>query len=420
MLVFLVIVSAMVVVVLAMLLKPLLHPQVSVTADSNLERRAVFRQQFEELEQDKLNAILDDAQYAQAKSELERRMLDEVGVAPVSIGKSLPDRRLALILLLLIPIAAAFIYLKIGSFSSVATPDVMAHLPTSSQQAAQQSALADDIEPLLQALRNKLKDHPQDGAGWALLGRSYLEIKRFDEAVKAYEKAEKLIPDDPQLLADYADVVATNANGNFSGKPIDLINMALKLDPHHAMSLWLAGSAAFNAEQYQLAIQYWSRLYQLMPADSDDGRSILASINEAREKQNLPILSEIKVAPKNMTLEKSMKNSAITGMVEIDPKLKAKRSNADILMVIARGPDSRMPVAVLRIPSPLLPYKFTLDDSNSMSPEFKISNLKEVNLEVRISKLGQAKLESGDLIGEISFVKVNQKNIKVLIDKVQP
>ena len=61
---------------LAMLLKPLLHPQVSVTADSNLERRAVFRQQFEELEQDKLNAILDDAQYAQAKSELERRMLD--------------------------------------------------------------------------------------------------------------------------------------------------------------------------------------------------------------------------------------------------------------------------------------------------------------------------------------------------------
>ncbi|MEI8119207.1 MAG: c-type cytochrome biogenesis protein CcmI, partial [Methylophilaceae bacterium] len=192
MLVFLVIVSAMVLVVLAVLLKPLLHPQVSVTADSNLERRAIFRQQFEELEQDKLNAILDDAQYEQAKSELERRMLDEVGVAPVSAGKSQPDRRLALILLLLIPIASAFIYLKIGSFASVATPNVMAHLPTSSQQAAQQSALADDIEPLLQALRNKLKDNPQDGAGWALLGRSYLEIKRFDEAVKAYEKAEKL------------------------------------------------------------------------------------------------------------------------------------------------------------------------------------------------------------------------------------
>ncbi len=54
MLVFLVIVSAMVLVVLVMLLKPLLHPQVSVSADSNLERRAVFRQQFEELEQDKL------------------------------------------------------------------------------------------------------------------------------------------------------------------------------------------------------------------------------------------------------------------------------------------------------------------------------------------------------------------------------
>ncbi|TSA42801.1 MAG: c-type cytochrome biogenesis protein CcmI, partial [Methylotenera sp.] len=212
MLVFLVIVSAMVLIVLAVLLKPLLHPQVSVITDSNLERRAIFRQQFEELVQDKLNAILDDAQYEQAKSELERRMLDEVGVVPVLARNSQPDRHLALILLLLIPIASAFIYLKIGSFASVATPSVMANLPTSSQQAAQQSALADDIEPLLQALRNKLKDNPQDGAGWALLGRSYLEIKRFDEAVKAYEKAEKLIPDDPQLLADYADALAVNGH----------------------------------------------------------------------------------------------------------------------------------------------------------------------------------------------------------------
>ncbi len=36
MLVFLVIVSAMVLIVLAVLLKPLLHPQVSVITDSNL------------------------------------------------------------------------------------------------------------------------------------------------------------------------------------------------------------------------------------------------------------------------------------------------------------------------------------------------------------------------------------------------
>jgi cytochrome c-type biogenesis protein CcmH len=306
----------------------------------------------------------------------------------------------------LLPILTILLYLLIGSAFDVR--DDGKHSSTQ------------EIDKMVSGLASKLEKEPDNYKGWAMLARSYKVMKRPIESERAFERALPFVEKDPQLLADYADVVATNANGNFSGKPIDLINMALKLDPHHAMSLWLAGSAAFNAEQYQLAIQYWSRLYQLMPADSDDGRSILASINEAREKQNLPILSEIKVAPKNMTLEKSMKNSAITGMVEIDPKLKAKRSNADILMVIARGPDSRMPVAVLRIPSPLLPYKFTLDDSTSMSPEFKISNLKEVNLEVRISKLGQAKLESGDLIGEISFVKVNQKNIKVLINKVQP
>ncbi len=392
-------------IVLVILFRPYIWSKASKNKISRKELNTIiYREELAKIDLELSNGLLNQVDYEHSLNEIRQRLLQDLQAEYDPIWRS--PRKTVLAVATLLPILTILLYLLIGSAFDVR--DDGKHSSTQ------------EIDKMVSGLASKLEKEPDNYKGWAMLARSYKVMKRPIESERAFERALPFVEKDPQLLADYADVVATNANGNFSGKPIDLINMALKLDPHHAMSLWLAGSAAFNAEQYQLAIQYWSRLYQLMPADSDDGRSILASINEAREKQNLPILSEIKVAPKNMTLEKSMKNSAITGMVEIDPKLKAKRSNADILMVIARGPDSRMPVAVLRIPSPLLPYKFTLDDSNSMSPEFKISNLKEVNLEVRISKLGQAKLESGDLIGEISFVKVNQKNIKVLIDKVQP
>ncbi len=392
-------------IVLVILFRPYIWSKASKNKISRKELNTIiYREELAKIDLELSNGLLNQVDYEHSLNEIRQRLLQDLQAEYDPIWRS--PRKTVLAVATLLPILTILLYLLIGSAFDVR--DDGKHSSTQ------------EIDKMVSGLASKLEKEPDNYKGWAMLARSYKVMKRPIESERAFERALPFVEKDPQLLADYADVVATNANGNFSGKPIDLINMALKLDPHHAMSLWLAGSAAFNAEQYQLAIQYWSRLYQLMPADSDDGRSILASINEAREKQNLPILSEIKVAPKNMTLEKSMKNSAITGMVEIDPKLKAKRSNADILMVIARGPDSRMPVAVLRIPSPLLPYKFTLDDSNSMSPEFKISNLKEVNLEVRISKLGQAKLESGDLIGEISFVKVNQKNIKVLINKVQP
>ena len=46
-------------VVLAMVIPALLRPQSATKADANEEKRAIFRQQFDEIEQDKLNGVLD-------------------------------------------------------------------------------------------------------------------------------------------------------------------------------------------------------------------------------------------------------------------------------------------------------------------------------------------------------------------------
>ncbi|MDP1657844.1 MAG: c-type cytochrome biogenesis protein CcmI, partial [Methylotenera sp.] len=69
--------------VLAQILPALTRPNAFVKSNANAEKRAIFRQQFDEIEQDKINGVLDATQNDIAKSELKRRMLDEVGVAEV-------------------------------------------------------------------------------------------------------------------------------------------------------------------------------------------------------------------------------------------------------------------------------------------------------------------------------------------------
>ena len=109
MLLFWVIVIAMILATLALIFPAILKPSQTVTTDANAEKRAIFRQQFEEIEQDKVNGVLDATQYSVAKSELERRMLDEIGTESVQTSGAKPDRRLAAALLVLLPLASIVI-----------------------------------------------------------------------------------------------------------------------------------------------------------------------------------------------------------------------------------------------------------------------------------------------------------------------
>ena len=417
MLVFWAIVIILLVAVLALILPALMRPGTTAKTDANSEKRAIFRQQFDELEQDKINGVLDATQYDIAKSELERRLLDEVGVTEVTATKSMPDRRLAVMLLVLLPLAAVLLYLKLGSTVSItipttspdATPDA-----TMTQQAAEHSAMAGDIEPLLDSLKKKLEQNPGDGAGWALLARSYVELKRHAEAVPAYEKAVKVITDDPQLLADYADTLAVVNGYKLAGKPEALVKQALELDPHHTKALMLAATAAFDRQDYKAAISFWERLQQDLPVGSELLPEVKASLLEART------LSGGKVAsPSERTEPKMIATAGISGTVSIAPALASKIDPSATVFVFARatqGPP--MPIAIVRTTAKALPYRFHLDDSTALMPDHKLSQASEIVLVARISKSGDAKPQAGDLQGVTAVVKPDGRVVDIEVNKV--
>jgi cytochrome c-type biogenesis protein CcmH len=55
-----------------------------------------------------------------------------------------------------------------------------------------------------------------------------------------------------------------------------------------------------------------------------------------------------------------------------------------------------------------------------MSPEFRISGAKEVRIEARISKSGNAMPQAGDLVGASGVVKPGARDVKIVVDKVLP
>lgn len=410
MVLFWIIAIVLLVLVLALLLPVLLRTSHQAGTDGNTEKRAIFRQQFAELEQDKLNGALDASQYATAKSELERRLLEEVGDATATVAVNAPDRRLAIILLLVLPLASGLLYFKLGSPLSISIPATS----PANEPIAEHSAMAGDLEPLLKSLQQKLENNPSDGAGWALLARSYVEIRQHEKSIPAYENAVKVIQDDPQLLADYADALAVVNGHQLAGVPEELINQALKLDPHHVKALMLAATAAFDRNDYKQAIVYWERLKQDLPADSEILSEVEASLIESR------ILSGEK-APMQKSVQKALTSSGVSGVVHLSPKLTHKLDPSATVFIFARAVQGQpMPLAIVRTTLANLPYTYRLDDSSALMPDNKLSMADEVVLVARVSQNGDAKQQSGDLEGMSAAIKPDGRTIDIEINQLVP
>jgi cytochrome c-type biogenesis protein CcmH len=407
-----------VLLVLALLLRPFFRMSASAPASQRQLNAAILREQLAKLDQDLADGTLRQDDYAQARAELQRRVLEDTSEEDAVPTLRAPKRTLAA-LALLVPLAAVAVYFITGNPGSMSATSV-ARAPVTDQE----------VERMVQGLADRLAKEPGNLKGWAMLAKSYKVMGRPADAQVAFEKAGAFIDDDAQMLADYADVIATNANGNLSGKPAALLDKALKVDPNNGMALWLAGTAAMNEKNYDRTLELWDRLAKMLQPGSEDAQTLQGAITEVRAlagkgpAPNAAIASaaansNASAGAGTAPAAKANPGASVSGTVELAPTLKAQAAPTDTVMVIARVPGTRMPVAVLRVHASDLPLKFTLDDSLSMSPQALLSAAKEVDIEARISKSGLAKPEPGDLISSVQTVKVGSKDVALKVAQVR-
>jgi cytochrome c-type biogenesis protein CcmH len=275
-------------IALAFVLPPLLQGSGSKTHETGQKEAniAVYRDQISELETDLANGVVSQEQFDQDKEEIERRLLEDVSSSlDVSSKPRKPvkeGRGVVYAVALGLPILAVAFYLRIGNPYAAPTQKTAtapAAAPTESGEVSQQR-----IEANVAALAKRLEQNPDDLDGWKMLARSYVSLEKYGEASSAYAKASALKSDDADLLADYAFSLAMASDRKLQGKPVELIQKALQLDPENPKALELAGSAAFEAQDYKRAIGYWERLMTRVPSNSEVAASLTDRINAAKAR----------------------------------------------------------------------------------------------------------------------------------------
>jgi cytochrome c-type biogenesis protein CcmH len=289
---FWVICAILILIALAFVLPPALQRAQETNVTTNDERRqaniAVYRDQLSELEADLRNGLVGEEQYAQDRDEIERRLLeDTAGVSSKKTAAAPANARTtAYVLGLGIPFIAIIFYLQIGQPVLIENPNAVISSPAATAPAEPASGpmerSPEQIAANVDKLAKKLESNPNDPQGWVMLARSYSSMEKFNESANAYAKATGLNPKDADLWAEYAFATAMAGGRSLEGKPMELINHALQVDPDNAKALQLAGSAAFEAKDYKKAIAYWQRVLKKVPADSEVGKAITERINEAK------------------------------------------------------------------------------------------------------------------------------------------
>ena len=244
---------------------------------------SIYRDQLRELDADLAAGTLSKEQYQSARSELEGRVLDDSGVADV-VAKPLSSggRNWAIAAVIAVPILTVSLYLMLGK-----PGELDSHKVDEVKQS--QKATQEQINAMVEGLAQKLKSKPDDVEGWAMLGRSYVQLRRYGDARAAYARAVALLPDNAQLLADYADVLAMNNGRSMQGEPEKVVQQALKADPDNIKALALAGTAAFQHKEYRDAIEAWQRILKLVPPDSQIAQQVSANISQAQGLSGQPL-----------------------------------------------------------------------------------------------------------------------------------
>ncbi len=272
--IFITLATLLVVVAAIPLVLPLLRQRGTATdaADRQAANIAILRDQMAELEHDRSEGSLSDADFEQAKKELQKRLLEEARPEGTTTRETSPSRKTALIILILLPL------MGLGGYGLLGSPQALD--PANRQPAPK--VTADQIEGMVAKLAARLKENPDDPKGWLMLARSYKMLGRYPESAEAFDKAMPLVEKDGTLLGEYAEILAITSDG-FTGKPTELINKALKLTPEDPQILLLAGAAAGERGDFKAAVAYWEKVAPQLEPGSEEAEALAAALAQARE-----------------------------------------------------------------------------------------------------------------------------------------
>jgi len=138
----------------------------------------------------------------------------------------------------------------------------------SSGSGATRAAILDEAQ--VNALKSVATRETSNATPRVQLGNLYFDAERYDDAIKWYEEAVKLLPNDVNLSTDLG---VSYYYVNQADKALERFNRSLAIDPKHAKTLLNLGIVkAFGKQDLQGAADAWQQVIKLAP-ESPEGQA---------------------------------------------------------------------------------------------------------------------------------------------------
>ncbi|OOZ39036.1 c-type cytochrome biogenesis protein CcmI [Solemya pervernicosa gill symbiont] len=426
MITFWLLIAGMTIAALLFVVPPLLGRGTADAAQRRELNITIYHERLAELEAAQAAGDLEQETFDAANSELEHELLYDISEksedAPVEQAAAGSSRVTAIAVALFTPILAIAFYLQLGSHRLI--PFLNAPETQQAQASGNNGEAIGNLDDMIVRLEKRMEATPDDMQGWVMLGRSYMELERYDDAVKAYARAVSINGEIGAVLVDYAEALGVANGGDLRGKPTEILNKAVKLDPEVEKGLWLAGVAGYQDGNFAVAVEHWRKLTTMIEPGTEMGNMIAESLSKAEAELNPEQHSQMAAAhpaPAAAT-PAATEGATVSVSVTLDSTLQALAAPGDTLFVYARAAQGpRMPLAIVRKQASDLPITVTLSDAQAMMAEMKLSSFPQVVIGARLSKSGQAIAQSGDLEGVSDPLDPNgTDSIAISIDQIRP
>lgn len=237
---------------------PLARSQGMLRSGSDL---VVYRDQLEEIARDRAAGLIGEVEAEAAKVEVSRRLIgaadaQAAGPGPLPAATATWHRRLvAVVALVVLPLGAGGLYLKVGS------PE----LPGQPLSARASDPRDQSVDRLLAQVEAHLQANPEDVRGWDVIAPVYLRLGRFDDAVKARRNLLRLSGETAERQADLGEALVGTANGIVTAEAKVAFERAVALDPNQVKGHYFLGLAAEQDGHRADAVSIWRAMVASAP-----------------------------------------------------------------------------------------------------------------------------------------------------------
>lgn len=375
----------------------------------------VFHSRIAELDEDKASGVIDEAYYRIQSNELKRQLLAAQSESHSYPAVGVKSRLIVIIWILLLAALAYFttadrtpvyrLWAAQDSVGKVADDLLTGKIDIPPKWATKDSA------GLISAMQTNVHAHAFDANRWMRLSELFTALDAKPQSLQALARAYRLQPENTEIAMTYVQSSFFANNGTLDTTARNVLLGILQKNPDHEGAQMLMAMGETRAGNFTNAKAWVYKLRSKIAASSGDRSEALARLDEL------------------LTSINSQESKAAQGVnidITISKQMLSQIKQTDVLFVSISSTKGGAPYAVKRLPISSIKdgsLTVSLSDLDAMMPNRTLSlgrSSDELVVNARISHLGGAVAQSGDLSASPTVLGKTQNLVSLTISQVVP